>query len=134
MNRAVALCAATVSGIALWGCGSSTPDCTQPVTPLVVTVSPANGTANHAAAAPGNQAQFSFTTSGGQLPNGCATPAVVQEPQWTSSDPTDIQFDNNTPSANGLATCVNATPSPATVTVTVFSPSQGTGTAQLTCQ
>jgi hypothetical protein len=115
-------------GAALTGCGASR-DCTP--TPLVVTVSPATAIADHAAAATGNQVQFSLTTTGGQVPSGCAQTALSVTPMWKDSDPTDVQFGN----ANGLATCVNATSGATTVTVTASSGSAGgTGTAQLTCR
>ena len=118
-----------VASAMLVGCGSSTHDCTP--SPLVVTVSPSSATADHSVAAPGNQAQFTFTSTGGDVPSGCSVAAVVVPPQWSSSDPTDITFADTT---NGLATCTGATSGAATVSVKVTkNGATGKGTASLTC-
>ena len=94
----------------------------------VLAVSPASGTADHSAAAPGNQQKFSAVESFSSITSGCAVPLVVPVvyPAWTSSDPVDVTVSSAADSTNGLATCVNAALAPVTLTASV-----GTGaTAQ----
>ena len=129
MLARIKLLAIPLACLSLFGCGTSTRDCTP--TPIIVSVSPATASANHAAASPGNQVQFTETSTGGVLPEGCAVPPSAFVQPWTSSDSTDIQFSNTQP---GLATCVNPTSGAATITAAVSkSGATGKGTATLTC-
>lgn len=130
MLRSLELVVALSAVLMLVGCGSSSHDCTP--TPLVVTVSPSSATANHTAAAPGNQAQFTFTTTGGEVGSSCAVSnQAVVETQWASTDSTDISFSDP---SKGLATCTGATSGAATVSVTTGKNGAiGKGTASLTC-
>jgi hypothetical protein len=92
-------------------------------------VNPASATADHAAAAPGNQTQFFVAYKG--VPNGCAFSQVVPQADWTVSDTTDVSISSAKDGTNGIATCLHATSGAATVTASY----QGkTATAQLTCK
>jgi hypothetical protein len=124
-----------IAGLA--GCGGhSTPDCT--VTAL--NLGPAAGTADHLAASPGNQVQFSGFDALNTLPSGCLTVGITQamrtDLKWTVSDPVNVTIGNTLNVDYGRATCVNATAGP--VTVTASGPNAKgttiTGTATLTCK
>ena len=85
-------------------CGKSS-DCT-----IKTAIIPSNATADHSAAVPGNQAQFSLSsTVKGNCP---LTPDFVGV--WSTSDPVNTTISNQDPT-QGLATCLNATPAPATI-------------------
>jgi hypothetical protein len=119
----------------LLGCaGGGNQSC---VTQTVLSVGPTSGTADHSAAAPGNQQQFVATTSAGTSTPGCAVPLVIAQvnASWTTSDPLDTQISSGPLPSNGLATCINATSQPVTVTATYTA---GTTTltriATLTCK
>src|ERR1035437_299508 len=85
-------------------CGSSS-DCT-----IDTAIIPPNATADHSAAVPGNQAQFSLTsTVKGNCP---LVPDYLGV--WSTSDPVNTTISNQAPT-QGLATCLNVTPSPATI-------------------
>jgi hypothetical protein len=121
----------------LSGCGgNSTPDCT--VTAL--NLSPTAGTADHAAASPGNQVQFLGFDTLNRLPSGCFTVAVTQaarlDLKWTVSDATNVTIGNTQNVDYGVATCVNAASGPVTVTATGTNAKGATitGTATLTCK
>lgn len=105
-----------------------------------VTVSPTSATANHAAASPGNQAQFVGRGSYVVLTPGksCGIPAIVWSPYgtWSNPDPTAIQISSANDSTNGTAVCSAATNGPVTLTGTF---TQGlttpvTKSVQLTCE
>ncbi|HWR15062.1 MAG TPA: Ig-like domain-containing protein [Terriglobales bacterium] len=103
------------------GCG------TQNCPPQVLAVEPATGSANHTSIAPGNQLQFTakWTITGND--QGCYYMQAMPSVTWTTSDAV-----NTTISATGLATCVNATSQPATITATEVNGQKATAT--LTCQ
>jgi len=91
---------------------------------------PSNAMADHTAAPPGNQVQFSVIS---QTSGACACSLVVTAASWTTSDPVNTAISNQPPT-QGLATCLNATPSPATITYTgTFCGHQFTP-ATLTCK
>lgn len=75
--------------------------------------------ADHTAAAPGNQQKFSATEAPTASP-GCVVPLtiVLLTPAWTSSDPLDVTVSSAPDQTNGLATCVNSTAAPVTLTAT----------------
>ena len=93
------------------GCGHQ--DCRL----IGLSVSPPGATADHTAAAPGNQAQF-FASA--VVPDGCATTACVNcsGQTWTVSDPLNVSISNNA-NDNGTATCLGTTNGAVTVTATV---------------
>lgn len=90
-------------GAAVEGCGSSTQNsCT-----ITANISPASATADHALAPPGNQVQFTKQSSvSGNCP---LVPDVLGT--WATSDTTNTSIDQQ-----GLATCLSATSTPATIT------------------
>jgi hypothetical protein len=108
----------------------------------VVTVSPAVGSADHLAVAPGDQQQFSAFSQ--ELPtansSGCAVPNVIAKltPTWTVSDSTNVKISSAQDATNGVATCIGTTKSPITVTalgaLTAGGATQTLGTATLTCK
>jgi hypothetical protein len=108
MKQAVLLLLLQFSSVVASSCGgSSTNGCTA--TAIVV---PSNAQADHSLLAPGNQVQFSTQFTG--VP-GCAYAQFTTIGSWSTSDPVDISISNQ-PSSGGLvATCLNATASPAIV-------------------
>jgi hypothetical protein len=110
----------------------SMPDCS---TAVGLGVAPNTATADHAAAPPGNKVQF---VAGDTLPDGCIPrPGPIRlDLHWSVSDTANVTI-GNTPNVDyGVATCVNATPAPVTVTATGKNERQATitGTATLTCK
>jgi hypothetical protein len=86
-------------------CSTSSDTCA-----ITTGIAPQNATADHNATAPGNEVQFSLSsTVKGNCP---LTPDVVGV--WSTSDPANTTISNQAPT-QGLATCLNATPSPATI-------------------
>ena len=87
---------------------SSSSDCT--VNAVII---PSSGIANHAAARPENQVHFSAVADyvGGLCPH------IVVTGSWITSDTVNTTISNE-PSTPGLATCLNATPGPATINYT----------------
>jgi hypothetical protein len=104
-------------------------------------VGPAVATADHTAAAPGNEQQFKavqgYSLSG--TPS-CETPALqaLAYPTWTNPDPLDINISSGNGPGNGLTVCKDATSGPVTLTATspdAFSAGNTlTSTVQLTCK
>ena len=141
LNRfGVTLCAmkALLSSLGLAGftallCGCAASGSSGCNITSVLEVTPSSATADHSAAAPGNEERFVATERSTSIP-GCPVPAVaaitivpVIYPAWTSSDPVDVTVSSAPDATNGLATCVNATLTPVTLTAT-----EGSGvTAQL---
>ena len=113
----------------LFSCGGRTTvsGSSCPITPFVV---PSTATANHMAAPPGNEVQFStsFKVNG---PGIC--PLIVTAGSWTTSDAVNTSISNQ-PATQGLATCLNATPSPATIGYTGEISGQPFTPATLTCE
>jgi hypothetical protein len=95
----------------------------------VLTISPAAGTADHTAMPPGNQVSFSGME---QYPSGCEQPQVLPLLGWSTSDTTNTSIISG-PSNPGVATCLNATSQPATITGSLPDGSLK-GTATLTCK
>jgi len=92
-------------------------------------VVPATATADHTAAAPGNQQKFTFPLT--VLPAGCAQAQYIVLPTWVSSDPVNAPISNANDATNGVATCVGATTPPVTISTT----QEGTASvASLTCK
>ncbi|HUN87763.1 MAG TPA: hypothetical protein VMU28_03170 [Terriglobales bacterium] len=85
----------------------------KPQCVITAAILPATATADHSASAPANQVQFSEKQT--LSPTGCVPPPEPAEalaclPNWTTSDTV-----NTSVSETGLATCLNATPTPATI-------------------
>lgn len=86
-------------------CGTSSDTCV-----ITASITPQNPTADHNAAAPGNQVQFSLLSS---VKGNCPlTPDFVGV--WSTSDPVNTTISNQVPT-QGVATCLNATATPATI-------------------
>jgi hypothetical protein len=113
-----------LAGIAALLCGCATSGSTNCTVTAVLGVQPSSATANHASVAPGNEQRFVATEHSTAVP-GCPIPLVVPVvyPAWTSSDPVDVTVSSAQDATNGLATCVNATLTPVTLTAT-----EGSGT------
>jgi hypothetical protein len=95
-----------LSCVFLASCGGYDNSCT-----ISAAITPATTTADHDASAPGNQAQFSVkSTASGNCP-------LVADKigTWSTSDTVTVTIGNQVPT-QGLATCVNATSSPVTIT------------------
>lgn len=89
-------------GLLISGCGGSTQNsCT-----ITANVAPAGAIADHTLAPPGNQAQF--TTQSGAVGNCSLAPDILGT--WSTSDTTNTSINQQ-----GLATCLNATTTPATI-------------------
>ena len=98
------LCIAVLNLLAV-GCGGRTSSCN-----ITATIQPPTATADHSQAPPGNQVQFSTnSTATGTCPSTADTLGV-----WSTSDPSHITISNQA-GTNGLATCVVATVTPATI-------------------
>jgi hypothetical protein len=114
------------------GCGGhSQPDCSVV---LALTVAPQTATADHLAASPGNK--VSFVGSNSVVPGCIPTPVPLRlDLHWSVSDSANVTIGNTANVDYGVATCVHATPSPATVTATGTNRLGATisGTAALTC-
>jgi hypothetical protein len=87
-------------------CGGSSGDTCM----ITTAITPQNATADHNATVPGNEVQFSLSsTVKGNCP---LVPDVLGV--WSTSDPVNTTINNQAPT-QGLATCLNATPTPATI-------------------
>jgi hypothetical protein len=108
LSMRVQLCLASVvllSCALAIACGSSSNRCV-----ISIALTPQSATADHNAIAPGNQVQFSTESSvAGNCP---MTPDYVGV--WSTSDPANTSISNQAPT-QGLATCLHATPMPATI-------------------
>jgi hypothetical protein len=135
MKRASAILVVLVASLGMaCGCaaaaGAGGPDCSGAysyVTPAAVTL-------DHTAAAPANSQQFVLQN---YYPAGCPVPAVVPAPDstvWSSSDPIDVPISSAHDATNGVATCVNATESPATIAPDGLVASASLHVATVTCK
>jgi len=96
----------SVALLVLPSCGGYGNTCT-----VTAAVTPSNTSADHSATAPGNQVQFSIKST---VTGNC--PLVAdQAGVWSTSDSVNTTISNQPPT-QGLATCLNATPSPVTIT------------------
>ena len=117
----------------LSGCGAQSPNC---VLTNVFKVGPLTATADHSAAPPGNQQQF----TAGLFPTAapfCPIPLDVARltPIWTNPDPLAISISSAQNTTNGLATCLTATTGPVTLSATIGKGQNvHTKTVTLTCK
>jgi hypothetical protein len=73
-------------------------------------ITPLHATADHNAAAPGNEVQFTLSSS---VKGNCPLiPDFLGV--WSTSDPVNTAISNQAPT-QGLATCLNSTSTPATI-------------------
>ena len=126
--RAFILATLTIAAAASFTtCGSTTSSSSCPINAAVV---PSSATADHTAAPPGDQVQFSTVVTGTGKLGVC--PLVIAAGSWTTSDPVNTAISNQ-PATQGLATCLDATPSPATITYTGMVYEHTFKPATLTC-
>jgi hypothetical protein len=118
------------------GCGgnssSSQIDCTVA---LGLDVIPQSGTADHTLAPPGNKVNFFGADS--TRPGCPPVPGPIRlDLKWTVSDTVNTKIGNTANVDYGVATCINATPAPVTVTATGTNRlgTTITGTGTLTCK
>ena len=114
------------------GCGGTSHDCTVA---RGLDVAPQSATADHAAAPPGNK--VSFVGADSVVPGCIPTPGPIRfDLKWSVSDTVNTTIGNTSNVDYGVATCINATPAPVTVTATGTNRlgSTITGTATLTCK
>ena len=130
MRAVLLLVVGAMTGM-LMGCSAMGPDCSRGGT--AYKIAPATGMADHAAAAPGNQQQFSITSMA-TAASGCPVSAVVTQVYgtWTSSDPINVAVSSAHDATNGLATCLGATAGPVSLNFQFASTEKGTVT--LTCK
>jgi len=77
---------------------------------VTTAMTPSSATADHNATAPGNEVQFSLSSS--EKGNCPLIPDFVGV--WSTSDPVNTTISNQAPT-QGLATCLNATSTPAAI-------------------
>jgi hypothetical protein len=77
---------------------------------ITTAMTPPNATADHNATAPGNVVQFSLSST---VKGNCPLVADFVG-VWSTSDPVNTTISNQAPT-QGLATCLNATTAPATI-------------------
>jgi len=124
--RPVAVTLFCVAFTSCGGGGFTTSSCTADAF-----VSPPTATADHMASPPGNQVQFSGVVK--NQSGSCPLPAIVFANPWTTSDQVNTSISNQ-PATAGLATCLNATPSPAIIGYLNPAPGgKGYTSATLTC-
>jgi hypothetical protein len=99
---AIAGACAVLAGCGGTPMGNGGDNCT--ITAVLV---PATAVSDHNNLPPGNQIQFSQRNNAS---GNCVVSEATCAPHWTTSDTVNTQIDQT-----GLATCVNATPTPATI-------------------
>jgi len=102
MKTSLVFLAAILVSVACAGCGgSSTNNCL-----ITANVVPASASADHNLASPGNQVQFSTSSS---VSGNCPLTPDMQG-SWSTSAPGNTSIDST-----GLAKCLGATATPATI-------------------
>jgi hypothetical protein len=123
MKRTLFLLCVVLTWVFLASCGGYGNSCT-----VTADVTPATATADHSAVPPGNQMQFSIKST---VTGNC--PLVAdQAGSWSTSDAVNTTISNQAPT-QGLATCLNATPNPVTITETGTVRGHSITPATLTC-
>jgi len=96
---------------------------------VTTNITPPNATADHTSAPPGNEAQFSLSSS---VKGNCPLiPDFLGV--WSTSDPVNTSISNQPPT-QGLATCLNATSTPATISNSSTVTGQGYPSVTLVCK
>jgi len=105
-------------------CGGASDTCV-----ITTAITPTSATADHSAAAPGNEVQFVLSSS---VKGNC--PMVPDRlGVWSTSDPVNTTISNQAPT-QGLATCLNATSTPATISNSGTVRTKTYPTAALVCK
>jgi hypothetical protein len=129
---AVAGCCLMLSGRA--AAGVSGAGCVEGI---AFGTTPAVATADHSAAAPGNQQKFNAGIAPTVTGTGCALPAWQETamPTWTNPDPLDISISSAPDETNGTAICTGSTSGPVTLTATeVYSQKTYSSSVALSCK
>jgi len=114
----------------LFFCGLMTACGTSSTCAINTATLPLNATANHNVAPSGNQAQFALKSS--VVGNFCpATPDFIGV--WSTSDSVNTAISNQA-GTQGLATCLSATPTPATISNSSSVRGKTFPSAKLVCQ
>jgi hypothetical protein len=123
MKRTLWLLGPTLCCAFIASCGGYGNTCT-----VTAAVTPTPAMAHHSAIAPGNQVQFSIKST---VTGNC--PLVAdQAGSWSTSDTVNTTISNQAPT-QGLATCLNATSSPVTITQSGTVHGHSITPATLTC-
>jgi hypothetical protein len=110
MSRILRLSAVTLSCALLGSCGAVNGGIDFNACTVTAAVIPSNATADHSMLPPGNQVQFSTTST---VTGNC--PLIPDRlGSWSTSDPVNTTISNDAPT-QGRATCLSATTSPATI-------------------
>jgi len=105
-------------------CGGAPDTCV-----ITTAITPISATADHNAAAPGNEVEFVLSSS---VKGNC--PMVPDRlGVWSTSDPVNTTISNQAPT-QGLATCLNATSTPATISNSGTVRTKTYPTASLVCK
>ena len=106
------------------GCGVSSNGCG-----VTTAISPVNATADHNAAAPGNEVQFLLSST---VKGNCPLPADFVG-EWSTSDLVNTTISNQALN-QGLAICLNTTPTPATISNSGTVSGKGYPSVSLVCK
>ncbi len=121
INRLTLLTPVIAGTLFLASCGSENQDCASQIY-AVITVSPHNATADHAAAPPANSQQFTASETLASVSPACPVSTAAQDVTnivtWSVEPLTQDVTVSNGNGTNGLATCVAAT-NPPTSSVSV---------------
>jgi hypothetical protein len=123
MKRSPWLVLAVLSFATFLSCGLGTSNNCA----ITANTTPRAATADHSAP-PGNQVQFSLQTA----VEGMCPMVADQLGSWSTSDPINTTISNDA-STDGLATCLNATPGPVTITNSSRVRGKTYPSASLTC-
>ena len=113
------LIALPVCMLFLAGCGAAPNPGSQCDPILQMKITPTVATADHMAAAPGNQVKFEAVEGDG-IVSGCPINNVLRlvQPVWTNPAPLDITISSAQDATNGTAVCLDSTSGPVTLTAT----------------
>jgi hypothetical protein len=125
MRNELCLLSLVLVSASMAGCGGISNDrCV-----VTTAITPVNAMVDHNATAPGNEVQFSLSsTVKGNCP---LVPDFVGV--WSTSDPVNTSISNQA-STQGLATCLSATPTPATISNSGTVTAQGYPSVTLVCK
>jgi hypothetical protein len=127
MRRILWLSAVTLSCVLQGSCGGVSGAIN--VCTITAAVIPPSATADHSLLPPGNQAQFTTTST---VTGNC--PLIPDQlGSWATSDTANTSISNQSPT-QGLATCLGATPAPATITYSGTVRGHTFTAATLTCK
>lgn len=128
-GRMLWLSAVTLSCVLLGSCGAFSGGINPNTCTVTAAVIPPSATADHGLLPPGNQAQFTTTST---VTGNC--PLIPDQlGSWSTSDPANTTISNQAPT-QGLAICLNATPNPAAISYSGTVRGHTFTAATLTCK